>query len=156
MISAILNIKQNVDSDWPLQIYDNSGKLHEIILAPGEMVWYESARLIHGRVEKLNGTSFENVFVHFMPKSKAWFQTDMSIRAHRPVSPITLETIKEADRALKEKKDKLKKEVEEHQSKFEHLDFEEKTKLRKQMKMEIIKNSQLEFDKRIAEVNENF
>ena len=85
VISAILNIKQKVDisrwmcvgsltwclqvdSDWPLQIYDNNGTLHEVILAPGEMVWYESARLVHGRVEKLNGSAFENIFVHFMPK----------------------------------------------------------------------------------------
>ena len=68
VISAILNIKQKVDSPWPLQIYDNDGKLHEITLEPGEMVWYESARLIHGRVKKLNGTYYENVFVHYMPK----------------------------------------------------------------------------------------
>ena len=57
-----------VDSDWPLQIYDNNGTLDEVTLAPGEMVWYESARLVHGRVEKLNGSAFENIFVHFMPK----------------------------------------------------------------------------------------
>ena len=68
VVSAILNIKQNVDSPWPLQIYDNDGNLHEIILEPGEMVFYESAKLTHGRVKPLNGSAFENVFVHYMPK----------------------------------------------------------------------------------------
>ena len=43
-------------------------QLHHVMLQPGEMVWYESARLVHGRVEKLNGSAFENIFVHFMPK----------------------------------------------------------------------------------------
>ena len=69
VISAILNIRQrDMEVDWPLQIYDNDGALHEITLRPGEMVWYESARLTHGRVEKLRGASFENIFVHYMPK----------------------------------------------------------------------------------------
>ena len=69
VISAILNIGQrNMEEDWPLQIYDNAGVLHEVRLKPGEMVWYESARLTHGRVEKLRGASFENIFVHYMPK----------------------------------------------------------------------------------------
>ena len=78
-----------VDSDWPLQIYDNNGTLHEVTLAPGEMVWYESAKLLHGRSQPLNGTRlvadifskkrktnlemnftrFENLFVHYMPLS---------------------------------------------------------------------------------------
>ena len=68
MVSAILNIQQKVDSPWPLQIYDHNHHLHEIILQPGEMVWYESAKMVHGRVKPLNGSSFENVFVHYMPK----------------------------------------------------------------------------------------
>ena len=39
VISAILNIKQEVDEPWPLQIVDHQGKHHEVILKAGEMVW---------------------------------------------------------------------------------------------------------------------
>ena len=31
---------QDVDEDWPLQIMDHNGNPHEVILAPGEMIWY--------------------------------------------------------------------------------------------------------------------
>ena len=49
VISAIINVDQEVEEDWPLFIQDNRGEDHEVILRPGEMIWYESARLIHGR-----------------------------------------------------------------------------------------------------------
>ena len=68
VVSAILNIKQDVDSPWPLQIYDHDDNLHEIFLQPGEMILYESAKLIHGRAKPLNGSSYENYFVHYMLK----------------------------------------------------------------------------------------
>ena len=33
VISAILNIKQrDMEEDWPLQIFDNDGVLHEVII----------------------------------------------------------------------------------------------------------------------------
>ena len=31
-------------------------QLHHVMLQPGEMVWYESAKLLHGRSQPLNGT----------------------------------------------------------------------------------------------------
>ena len=49
VISAILNIGQEVEEDWPLFIKDHSGGSHRLVLQPGEMLWYESARLVHGR-----------------------------------------------------------------------------------------------------------
>ena len=36
VVSAILNINQKVDSDWPLQIFDHQGELHHIMLRSGE------------------------------------------------------------------------------------------------------------------------
>ena len=47
VVSAILNIHQNVDEDWPLQILDHEGIVHNVLLKPGEMVWYESGNLHH-------------------------------------------------------------------------------------------------------------
>ena len=44
IISAIINVDQDIDEPWPLQILDHSGQPHNIYLEPGEMVWYESAK----------------------------------------------------------------------------------------------------------------
>ena len=70
-VSAILNVGQDVDSDWPLQIMGHDGQAHSVVMAPGDMVLYESAKAIHARMIPLNGTSYDNVFVHFRP-SKGW------------------------------------------------------------------------------------
>merc|ERR1719356_1648643 len=111
VISAILNIKQDVDSDWPLQIFDHDGKLHEVILAPGEMVWYESARLVHGRTKPLNGSYFENLFVHYMPRSQLWYGEDWDLDYGVPVKNITLEMMKEADMEMEVKRKELKRKM---------------------------------------------
>ena len=96
-----------VDSPWPLQIRDHAGQQHSILLKPGQMIWYESASLVHARSEPLNGrqgsadtschgpnylnslsflegTSYENMFVHFMPRAQPWYKTDWNIRFGRP------------------------------------------------------------------------
>ena len=67
IISAIINIDQEVSEDWPLVIEDHFYRKHEISLKPGEVLYYESAKLLHGRPTPLNGKSFANIFCHFMP-----------------------------------------------------------------------------------------
>ena len=67
IISAIINIDQQVDQDWPLVIDDNYYRRHEVILKPGEVVLYEGGRLTHGRPYPLEGDSFANIFCHFKP-----------------------------------------------------------------------------------------
>ena len=52
MISAILNIGQGVEQDWLLNVLDNSRAQHSVLLQPGEMLWYESARVVHGMVNE--------------------------------------------------------------------------------------------------------
>ena len=93
VISAILNINQKVDSDWPLQIFDHEGVLHKVFLKPGEMVWYESAKLVHGRSEPFNGSYFENIFVHFMPASDQWYKHDFDVTFTDPVKQITVQDL---------------------------------------------------------------
>lgn len=102
VISAILNIKQDVDEDWPLQIYDHDGRLHNIFLKPGEMIWYESAKLVHARAVPLNGSYFENIFVHYMPRAQQWYQSDYNANYARPTKLYTLEDLQEADRRMEE------------------------------------------------------
>ena len=67
IISAIINIDQEVEEAWPLVIEDNFYRKHNVFLEPGETVFYESGRLSHGRPFPLNGTRFANIFCHFMP-----------------------------------------------------------------------------------------
>jgi len=67
IISAIINIDKDLDKDWPLMIEDHFYRKHLIYLEPGEVVFYESARLLHGRPEPLIGRSFANIFCHFTP-----------------------------------------------------------------------------------------
>ena len=67
IISAIINIDQKINKPWPLHIEDNYYRLHKVFLQPGEVVFYESARLLHGRPQALNGELFANIFVHYKP-----------------------------------------------------------------------------------------
>jgi prolyl 4-hydroxylase len=65
--SVIINVAQDVDEDWPLEVYDHEGVAHNITMEPGDMVLYESHSVIHGRPFRLNGAYFANVFIHFEP-----------------------------------------------------------------------------------------
>lgn len=67
IISAIINIDQEIDEKWPLFIEDNYYRKHQVILNPGEVLFYESGRLVHGRPLPLKGNKFANIFCHFMP-----------------------------------------------------------------------------------------
>ena len=69
IISAILQIDQKVDKDWPLTIVDHKGNKVKINLKPGEMVLYESATVPHGRQFPLNGDYYDNLFVHMTPEN---------------------------------------------------------------------------------------
>ena len=67
IISAVLNITQDVDEDWHLHIDDHFFRRHKVTLSPGEMLIYEGQNLAHGRPEPLNGSSYNNIFVHYKP-----------------------------------------------------------------------------------------
>lgn len=69
LMGVIINIDQNVKTDWPLYIYDHFSRLHKVILKPGDVLFYESAKLAHGRPDALNGKRFANVFAHTKPVS---------------------------------------------------------------------------------------
>ena len=58
-------VDQNVDVDWPLVIEDHHYRKHKINLSQGEVIFYEGARLLHGRPQPLQGTEYANIFCHF-------------------------------------------------------------------------------------------
>ena len=63
-------VDQKVDEPWPLTVMTHEGKREKIFLKPGEMLLYESATIPHGRQTPLNGSYYDNLFVHYKPKDE--------------------------------------------------------------------------------------
>ena len=78
VISAIINVDSKLDEgkDWPLQIYDHDHNLFEFNMKPGEVVYYESARNGHSRRKPLLGTYYANIFIHFRPGDRTFWNYD--------------------------------------------------------------------------------
>ena len=91
-----------MDEDWPLYIKDNHGTDHQVVLEEGEMVWYESARLVHGRMKHFRGEFFDNLFIHFKPRGD-WY-SDQFFLDFRPWEgdPVTAEWVRKTERGLGE------------------------------------------------------
>lgn len=65
--SAIINVAQDVDEWWPLEVVGHDGVAVNITMEPDEMILYESHSVLHGRPFPLQGRFYANVFVHFEP-----------------------------------------------------------------------------------------
>mmetsp|Transcript_40085 Transcript_40085/g.96790 ORF Transcript_40085/g.96790 Transcript_40085/m.96790 type:complete len:494 (-) Transcript_40085:177-1658(-) len=65
--SAIINVAQDVDEPWPLEVVGHDGQARNVTMEPGEMVLYESHSVIHGRPFPLKGRFYANIFIHFEP-----------------------------------------------------------------------------------------
>lgn len=65
--SAIINVDQDVDEPWPLEVIGHDGKAYNVTMLPGDLVLYESHSVIHGRPFPLKGRFMANVFIHFEP-----------------------------------------------------------------------------------------
>ena len=61
-------------SPWPLHIIDNLGNIRHVLLKPGEMLWYEAARLMHGRPNPFDGEFYENLLLHYQPAHESWYE----------------------------------------------------------------------------------
>lgn len=73
VISSIIHITHqydNISEPWPIQIEDHDGVLHSVALEEGDMLFYESARCLHGRITPLKGKYYASIFVHFQPVDK--------------------------------------------------------------------------------------
>ena len=68
VISAILQVAQDVDEDWMTEFIAHDGVAHNVSLAAGDCAMYESHTVIHGRPAPLRGRYFANLFVHFVPE----------------------------------------------------------------------------------------
>jgi hypothetical protein len=87
IISFILHIDSSEDAEpWPIFIEDFHGRTHEVILTPGDMLFYESSKCFHGRPRRLNGSWYSSIFVHYYPEGD-WFDRDHKLEAHYAVPP---------------------------------------------------------------------
>jgi prolyl 4-hydroxylase len=67
VISSTICIDCALDSSWPLSVEDIEGEVSQIDIAPGEILFYEGARLAHGRPYSLLGDYYTAIFVHYRP-----------------------------------------------------------------------------------------
>ena len=68
--SCIINVDQDVDEPWPLEVYDRHDRAVNVTMEPGDLVLYESGSLVHGRPFALKGRFFANIFIHFEPTGR--------------------------------------------------------------------------------------
>ena len=90
--SLIINVAQgDVREPWHVEIYDHADRLHEIAMAPGDIVYYESARCLHGRMKPLMGGFYVNLFAHYRPTGDPnWFKADSPPDAPAPLMDSAL------------------------------------------------------------------
>ena len=62
-----------------MTLIDNEDQTKKIVLKPGEMLLYESAKVPHGRQFPLEGEYYENILVHFgLMDPFSWMQVQSS------------------------------------------------------------------------------
>jgi hypothetical protein len=94
VISCIYHIASSSDSKpWPIVIEDYSGKTNSVVLHPGDMLLYESAKNFHGRPTYFDGSFYTSVFVHFQPKNPEWRRTDHDLDSHYAIPPFWHEEV---------------------------------------------------------------
>jgi len=68
VISSILHVGHGEDDEpWALVIEDFHGNTNEVFLESGDMLFYESSKLLHGRPKMFNGDYYSSLFTHFSP-----------------------------------------------------------------------------------------
>ncbi|MFN0264533.1 hypothetical protein ACKTEK_11700 [Tepidamorphus sp. 3E244] len=67
VVSSTICVDSRLNRPWPLYIEDLDGNPHEVSIEPGEMVFFEGAKLKHGRPYAMDGEYYANIFVHFTP-----------------------------------------------------------------------------------------
>lgn len=73
--SAIVNVGEDLDEPWPIELYDHSGIARNVTIEPGEMLLFESHSLIHGHPFPLQGRYQALLFMHFEPTGHTLLRT---------------------------------------------------------------------------------
>jgi len=85
VVSCIFHIGNDLDEPWPLEIEDHDGKVHAVVMEPGEMVLYESSKQYHARVTPMRGRHYGSLFIHYFPAENNWNWTMWDV--HTAVPP---------------------------------------------------------------------
>jgi len=81
VISSILHIDHDENSEpWPLVIEDFDGNTNEVFLESGDILFYESSKLLHGRPRRFNGEWYSSIFLHYYPKG--WDGEGLKLDSH--------------------------------------------------------------------------
>jgi hypothetical protein len=66
--TAIINIAQDAKGEsWPYELINHDGNAVNVTLEPGEMLFYESQSIIHGRPYPYHGEYYTNFYLNFEP-----------------------------------------------------------------------------------------
>ena len=98
VISSILHVDHDDDPDsekWPLVIEDFEGTSTEVFLESGDMLFYESSKLLHGRPRRFNGHWYSSIFLHYRPVG--WTGSDLMMDAHYRVPPDWFDDLSSLD-----------------------------------------------------------
>ena len=90
VISCIYHIASSDDAQpWPIVIEDYEGNTNSVVLEPGDILLYESAKNFHGRPTYFNGSWYTSVFIHFFPKQEnpTWEEHDHDLDSHYAIPP---------------------------------------------------------------------
>jgi len=86
IISCIFHIDHDPVSDpWPLVIEDFNGNTIEIVLEPGDLLFYESSKCLHGRPRPFNGAWYTSLFLHYYPVG--WDGEKLHLDTHHRIPP---------------------------------------------------------------------
>ena len=82
VISSILHVDHGENDDpWPIVIEDFHGHTNEVFLESGDMLFYESSKLVHGRPKKMKGEFYSSLFSHYYPKED-WNTNELELDVH--------------------------------------------------------------------------
>mmetsp|Transcript_28874 Transcript_28874/g.52229 ORF Transcript_28874/g.52229 Transcript_28874/m.52229 type:complete len:344 (+) Transcript_28874:17-1048(+) len=86
IVSAILHIDRSEDAEpWPIVIEDYQGNTNEVLLEPGDLLFYESSKCWHGRPKRFKGSWYTSVFIHYYPVG--WDDHDSVAETHYSIPP---------------------------------------------------------------------
>jgi hypothetical protein len=85
IVSSILHVGS--DKDWPLAIQDYEGNTIQVHLRPGDMLLYESSRILHGRPHVFDGEWYSSLFLHYRPVGYWEEGTNVEHELHYAVPP---------------------------------------------------------------------
>jgi len=109
--SAILQIAQDIDEPWPVEVYSHDGRAYNVTMKPGDMVLYESHSVLHGRPFPLKGRYYANIFVHFQPTDHEEMNEKERKKGAAIPIPVDAEWAEAARRQMKQQRKAGKNEV---------------------------------------------